>query len=64
MSMTNVATAKICTTTKTYKGERVYERASIIIPQELFRDPAFPFKAGDRVIIRIQGRQLVMEALQ
>ncbi len=47
-----------------YRSKKTYPKALITIPQELIRDPAFPFKDDQRLLIRIEGRRLILEELR
>ncbi|MBS7657625.1 MAG: hypothetical protein QXD43_04870 [Candidatus Aenigmatarchaeota archaeon] len=38
-----------------YKSPRIY------LPTKLTDDSSFPFKEGDKILIRIQGKKLIIE---
>ncbi|MEM3665750.1 MAG: hypothetical protein QW222_01555 [Candidatus Bathyarchaeia archaeon] len=38
-----------------------YRKIFIYIPKEVSSDTSFPFKIGDDVIVRIDGKKLVIE---
>lgn len=40
----------------------VGSRHSINLPSEFVRDSAFPFKAGEELLARIDGKKIVIEA--
>lgn len=46
---------------RTKTGKRLYDRFFIYIPTEVARDGTFPFKEGDKLIIRIQEDRLLIE---
>ena len=49
-------------TLKTSKGEKTYSRYWIYVPTDVAEDKAFPFKAGDKLLISItEGRKVVLE---
>jgi hypothetical protein len=48
----------------TRTGGRTYDKFFVYIPTEVARDGTFPFKEGEEVIIRIDGRRLVIEKLK
>jgi hypothetical protein len=43
------------------KLQKVKSRHTIYIRKDLVGDSAFPFKVGERLIIRIDGNRLVIE---
>ena len=53
-----------CTKKKDGRTGKPYEMFWVVIPQKLVKDPNFPFKAEDQVIIRIEGKQLTIQALR
>ena len=46
------------------KIHRVDSRHTIYLRKELVNDSNFPFKAGELLIIRIEGNRLVIEKLK
>jgi len=41
-----------------------YRKIFIYIPKEVSADTSFPFKPGDDVIVKIEGKKLVIEKKQ
>ena len=41
-----------------------YQSAYVTIPSEMVKDTSFPFKIGDQLVIRIEGKRLVLEEFQ
>ena len=54
------AETTISTSTATVKGKK-YRRLYLYLPTILTNDSAFPFKEGDKVKVRIEGKRLVVE---
>ena len=48
----------------TKTGGRVYDKFFIYITTSVARDSAFPFKPGERVIIKINGDKLVVRKIK
>ena len=46
---------------RTKTGKKFYDRFFIYVPTEVARNGTFPFKEGDKVIIKVQGNKLVIE---
>lgn len=47
---------------KTSKGEKTYIRYWICVPTDVAEDKAFPFKAGDELLITItEGKRVFLE---
>lgn len=42
-------------------GNKVYTKFFIYIPTSVAKDSSFPFKPGERVVIRIQDNKLIVE---
>lgn len=45
----------------TKTGGKLYDKFFIYIPISVAKDSAFPFKPGDEVEVRIEGKRLVIE---
>ena len=46
---------------------KIYEvksRHSINLPSDFVRDSAFPFKPGEQLLVRIEGKKIILEALK
>ena len=43
--------------------EHVKGRIMLYIPTDIWKDSQFPFKIGERVKLRIEGKRLVVEKL-
>ncbi len=41
-----------------------YRKIFVYIPKEVSSDTSFPFKPGDDVIVKIEGKKLVIEKKQ
>ena len=54
------AETTISTSTATVKGKK-YSRLYLYLPSTLTNDSQFPFKPGEKVKIRIEGKKLVVE---
>ncbi|RLF14911.1 MAG: hypothetical protein DRJ66_05215 [Thermoprotei archaeon] len=45
-------------------GNKVYTKFFIYIPTSVAKDSLFPFKPGERVMVRIQDNKLVIEPIK
>ena len=48
----------------TKTGSKTYDKYFIYIPTSVAKDSAFPFKPGEKVIIRIEGNKLIIEKME
>ena len=46
------------------KGEMVYRSPRIYLPTKLTDDSIFPFKEGDLLMVRVDGRKLVVQRVR
>ena len=46
---------------RTKTGKKLYDRFFIYVPTEVARDGTFPFKEGDKVLVRIKKNKLIVE---
>lgn len=46
---------------QTKTGKKFYDRFFIYVPTEVGRDAIFPFKAGEKVNIKIKNNKLIIE---
>jgi hypothetical protein len=47
----------------TKTGGKLYDKFFIYIPTSVAKDSAFLFKSGEEVVVRIEGKKLVIEKL-
>ena len=45
-------------------GETVYRSPRIYLPTKLTDDSLFPFKEGDLLLVRVDGRRLVVQRMR
>jgi hypothetical protein len=45
-------------------GEAVYRSPRIYLPTKLTDDSVFPFKEGDLLLVRVDGRKLVVQRVR
>jgi hypothetical protein len=45
-------------------GEAVYRSPRIYLPTKLTEDSVFPFKEGDLLLVRVDGRKLVIQRVR
>ncbi len=48
----------------TKTGKKMYDKFFVYIPTSVAKDSAFPFKPGEEVIVRIDGKRLVIEKIE
>ena len=46
------------------KGEAVYRSPRIYLPTKLTDDSVFPFKEGDLLMVRVDGRRLIVQRVR
>ena len=46
------------------KGEAVYRSPRIYLPTKLTDDSVFPFREGDLLVVRVDGRRLVVQRVR
>jgi len=62
-AMTLSGVGRFSERTVTVKGKK-YKQYVIFVPKLVALDSAFPFKPGDRVLIKIEGNRVVVEPVE
>ena len=48
----------------TRTGGKTYDKFFVYIPTSVAKDSAFPFRPGEEVLVRIEGKRLVIEKIE